>query len=215
VIERIRTSAGLLTVLTFVIFFEKYFEFSIVILGLSFYELWKNFRNTEKIWLIVATIHCLGILAINLPMRKEDIIFIIGVVFANDSAALIGGKYLNFFKKPIFPKTSPKKTWGGFFWGIFGGISFALIFNYYFSVISERKTLLVVATLIVLFAVLGDFVESFIKRKAEIKDSGKDLFTGEIIFAGHGGAYDRFDALSFVFAGIFLFGFLWKIFFWF
>jgi CDP-diglyceride synthetase len=204
--RRVWGAVILLSVLSLVIYTESYLYFSVIVATLAIWELLKNFQKLEGNWFLIAMIHCLGIMAINVPMERLAWVLIIGIVFCNDASALIGGKHLNFgiFKKPIFPKTSPNKTWGGFLWGIIGGIVFAFAFNSFFDALFDVSTLVVITIVIELLAVAGDFLESFIKRKGGVKDSGEGMFTERFILPGHGGIYDRFDALNFVLIGIFV-----------
>jgi phosphatidate cytidylyltransferase len=57
---------------------------------------------------------------------------------------------------------------------------------------------LILGLLTVILAVVGDFLESLMKRKAEIKDSGK-------LLPGHGGMLDRIDSLLIVIPVIFIY----------
>ncbi len=103
--------------------------------------------------------------------------------FAYLVGRLIGGKKL-------CPKISPKKTWagaiGGTIFGAIGGILVYLIFKpsiNFFSPILFFGILGFVASIVNIF---GDLIESLIKRKVGVKDSGK-------IMPGHGGVLDRID----------------------
>ena len=54
------------------------------------------------------------------------------------------------------------------------------------------------AAIVVITGTLGDLSESFLKRKAGVKDSGN-------IFPGHGGVLDRFDAALFAVPFVFIY----------
>lgn len=110
-------------------------------------------------------------------------------VWANDSFAyLVGSK---FGKHKMAPKISPKKSWEG----LVGGIVGSLVVWFALMLVPQTHVTWPVA-LICGFAcgvtgVIGDLVESRIKRGAGIKDSGN-------LIPGHGGLLDRSDSMLFV-----------------
>lgn len=194
------------TALFIAINLKIYLIFSIIIFLLCICEISENFQKAGGIWSSAAIVHSAGILLMTISMPENHLLFIMGVVIVNDAMAFVGGKYLNFsiFEKKIFPKTSPNKTWGGFLWGISGGMVFAFIFNSHLPMAPNVIFLMILTIFIESMAVFGDFLGSFIKRRAEIKDSGEGMFTGKWLLPGHGGVYDRFDAMAFTFGGVFL-----------
>ncbi len=114
----------------------------------------------------------------------QSLIYVILVVIAADTGAYFGGSH---FRGPkIAPKLSPNKTWSGFISGtvfaaLIGGICAAFIgFSPVYGVI--------MAVPIVIFSVIGDFLESGLKRKLDVKDTGG-------LLPGHGGVLDRVDSL--------------------
>lgn len=110
------------------------------------------------------------------------------MVWGNDIFAYFGGKYLG--KKKLAPSISPNKTWEGFFFGILGALV-GLAITYYsipFDLSISFVALAPVALLISVFGPIGDLTASRIKRAANAKDASK-------ILPGHGGFFDRFDAL--------------------
>ena len=76
------------------------------------------------------------------------------------------------------------------FEGIFGTTNQEYVFKPIFWV--------VLAIIVVIFATLGDLVESKFKRSANVKDSGN-------IMPGHGGILDRLDSIIFVAPFVYLF----------
>lgn len=111
--------------------------------------------------------------------------------FAYLTGNLIGGKKL-------CEKLSPKKTIsgaiGGVVWTMIGGVCIFLIFNAFniynnlFATLSiEFWHFIIVGFVSSIFCIAGDLFESYLKRKAEVKDSGD-------IFPGHGGFLDRLDS---------------------
>ncbi len=100
---------------------------------------------------------------------------------------------MSYFFGSLFGKTnlkieaSPNKTWEGFFGGLFCSVLFSYVsFNFIQEIFPFWKTILLGFT-IPIFGLFGDIVQSKIKRKAGVKDSGN-------IIPGHGGLFDRLDS---------------------
>jgi len=107
------------------------------------------------------------------------------MLWANDTGAYLFG--VKFGKSRLFERHSPKKSWEGFFGGIFTSLIVAFIISTFFSEINAWVWA-GMAILIGCFGTLGDLVESMLKRSLDAKDSGSFL-------PGHGGFLDRFDGL--------------------
>lgn len=110
------------------------------------------------------------------------------MVWGNDVFAYFGGKALG--RHLFAPTVSPNKTWEGFFFGILGAFT-GLLLVVYFVPIPYPVGLLATApaaVLVSVFGPIGDLTESRIKRAAKVKDASD-------ILPGHGGFFDRFDAL--------------------
>lgn len=177
---------------------EKTFHVLFLILGLwSIYEMWKLRKGKPKLvaLLIVIipflTIQFFGITDSNypeLPFNPSVILLMFILTWTFDSFAYLVGKKLG--KTKILPTISPKKSWEGFFGGylfcILASCLSYFVFENYINHISTLSYILI--TIILPFtATTGDFIESYYKRKAGVKDSGK-------IMPGHGGILDRMDA---------------------
>lgn len=118
-------------------------------------------------------------------------------------AYLVGMTYGKIKKgnaKKLCPKLSPNKTWAGAIGGVVGGtLGAILVYVIFKPVVNVGLPVLVFAIIGVLASILtelGDLFESFIKRRAGIKDMGK-------IMPGHGGVMDRIDGMSFASAFVF------------
>jgi phosphatidate cytidylyltransferase len=117
---------------------------------------------------------------------------VLPTVWIADSGAYFLGKLIGKYK--LAPRTSPHKTWEGYFgsliFGSLGSLGLLLlyerVFNAGLSISPLQGALLGLA--ISAFIPLGDLTESMIKRQAGEKDSGN-------IFPGHGGFFDRLDSL--------------------
>lgn len=118
------------------------------------------------------------------------VVFAVACTFLNDTGAYYTGKMIG--KHKLAPKISPGKTIEGTVGGIVVCILTGLIVNYIFGNPLSSDWTIAFALLVGIAAILGDLVESSIKRGAGIKDSGD-------IVPGHGGVLDRFDSLIFVF----------------
>jgi phosphatidate cytidylyltransferase len=95
------------------------------------------------------------------------------------------------------PSISPGKTWSGIIFGWFGS---ALVGYFYPLMFDLAGFGVITAIFLSIFAQSGDFVESFLKRRAKVKNSSEFL-------PGHGGFLDRFDGMlgASLFYGLVLF----------
>lgn len=118
------------------------------------------------------------------------VVFAVACTFLNDTGAYYTGTLVG--NRKLAPKISPGKTIEGTIGGIVVCIITGLIVNYIFGSPLSSDWTIAFALLVAIAAILGDLVESSIKRGAGIKDSGD-------IVPGHGGVLDRFDSLIFVF----------------
>ena len=110
-------------------------------------------------------------------------------VWANDSFAyLVGSK---FGKHKLAPRTSPKKSWEGFFAGLAGSAVFWCLMTLVPGVTMSIPQAILFGLASGLMGVLGDLAESRIKRNSGFKDSGT-------IMPGPGGLLDRCDSLFLV-----------------
>lgn len=92
----------------------------------------------------------------------------------------------------LFPSISPKKSWVGLIGGLICAIIAGIILNYYDLLNFNLTQSIIVSVILCIGGVLGDLVESQLKRNFGIKDSGK-------IIPGHGGMLDRFDSMLIAF----------------
>lgn len=113
------------------------------------------------------------------------------IVWASDVGAFIFGISLGQkYGKKLFPQVSPKKSWIGFWGGIFTAMLASLILWLTGMLEFPLIHCLIVAALMGVSGVYGDLFESMWKRSGDVKDSGS-------IIPGHGGLLDRFDSTLF------------------
>lgn len=135
------------------------------------------------------------------------ILYLLLLVWAGDIFAYFVGKSLGTHR--MSPRVSPKKTWEGAVASVIASVAVGMLMAHFAAPISrgllharfiEQRDgvftepamfpIVVLSVVLNIAAQLGDLVESVIKRGAGVKDSGS-------ILPGHGGMFDRIDALLF------------------
>lgn len=105
-------------------------------------------------------------------------------LWTSDTGAYCVGSLIG--KHRLFERISPKKSWEGSIGGGVLAIIAAVIFAHFFPFLNILQWV-GLAIVIVVFGTWGDLVESLMKRKLGVKDSGN-------VLPGHGGFLDRFDS---------------------
>jgi phosphatidate cytidylyltransferase len=125
---------------------------------------------------------------------RELVIWLLIVVWAADTFAYFFGRALGGPK--LAPAISPKKTWAGLAGALIGAtLAGALVAHALGS--RDALAMAVMAAIFGLAGQGGDLVESAVKRRFGVKDASR-------LIPGHGGLFDRIDALMavFVFAAL-------------
>ena len=105
------------------------------------------------------------------------------MIWISDIGAFFIGK--KFGKNKLAKNISPGKTIEGALGGFLCNIICASMLAYFFAV--SFYIMLFFATIITALSIFGDIYQSFLKRQANLKDSGS-------ILPGHGGLFDRLDS---------------------
>lgn len=124
-----------------------------------------------------------GLVVIRAELGLVWSLWLVLVVAMSDIAGYFAGRMIGGPK--FWPAISPKKTWSGTIAGWIGAAALGLIF----VIATDAGASLILLSVIVCFAgQMGDIAQSALKRRMGVKDSSD-------LIPGHGGVYDRFDAL--------------------
>lgn len=116
------------------------------------------------------------------------IFILLGLVASADIGAYFSGRAWG--KAKLAPAVSPGKSWAGFWGGLTASSTFVVaVWFLWGQGLLPLGAALAIAVCSSLASVLGDLLESMIKRQQGIKDSGT-------ILPGHGGMMDRLDSIT-------------------
>lgn len=145
-------------------------------------------------WLAVVQARVIGI---------NFLLSVMTLVWMADIAAYFAGRRLGlrFTKNKLAPTISPGKSWEGVWGGVAGVLILGALWvlldralsasvpSFYSRLASPGLWMLVLGVLFMAcMSVVGDLIESLVKRSAGVKDSSR-------LLPGHGGVLDRVDAL--------------------
>jgi phosphatidate cytidylyltransferase len=128
-----------------------------------------------------------AVLLRGLPHGLGILIDVLVGTFLGDTGAYLGGRL--FGRRPLAPGISPSKTVEGLVIGMLCAVLGVWFAGRYQEWLPGTHAL-VLGLGIALAAPVGDLFESFLKREAGAKDTGR-------LFGAHGGALDRLDAVLF------------------
>ncbi|MFK7873939.1 MAG: phosphatidate cytidylyltransferase [Oligoflexales bacterium] len=121
--------------------------------------------------------------------RASGLILMMTVVIVTDSAAYFGGT--KWGRRKLAPTLSPGKSWEGFWCGIVASVVGAVLCNFaYGEMFGSMHFIAMLGICGASAGVVGDLIESALKRYAGVKDAGN-------LLPGHGGFLDRCDAAMF------------------
>ena len=117
---------------------------------------------------------------------RDNVVFLILVIWASDISAYLAGRSLGGPK--LAPRISPNKTWAGSLAGLAGAVAVGVLVALVIGVGAPLWQVALVAALLGLATQSGDMFESWIKRRFGVKDSSD-------LLPGHGGLLDRLDGV--------------------
>ncbi|WP_106744304.1 phosphatidate cytidylyltransferase [Yoonia maritima] len=143
----------------------------------------KNERVTFFVFALGIQIAGWGLVHFRMDYGFVWLLWLMLVVIITDVFGYFAGR--SFGGPKFWPKISPKKTWSG---TIAGWIGAALV-GFVFTLFTNAGPWIIVISMVLSFAgQMGDIAESALKRRMGVKDSST-------LIPGHGGLFDRFDAL--------------------
>jgi phosphatidate cytidylyltransferase len=143
---------------------------------------------TQRPPLALGMLYCgLPVLSLLLIRRQDEglvyAFWTMALVWVTDIGAYFAGRAIGGAK--LAPAISPNKTWAGLIGGMVLAASFGILMHFAYG-LALRLTL--ASPLLAIVAQAGDLYESWLKRRAGVKDSGN-------LLPGHGGVLDRIDGL--------------------
>jgi phosphatidate cytidylyltransferase len=116
---------------------------------------------------------------------RASVLFLVLLVWASDVGAYAAGRLIG--GPRLAPRVSPSKTWAGALGGLLAAALVGAVAAALLGAASPGRAALV-AGLLGIASQAGDLLESWVKRRFGVKDSGR-------LIPGHGGLLDRLDGL--------------------
>ena len=128
------------------------------------------------------------------------LVMVIGITVFTDTGAYFAGRAIGGPK--IAPRISPSKTWAGLFGGMAASVAWVFLWVWAMDAalgwprfelglnlsVENVSGAVALGAGLAVVAQIGDFFESWLKRRAGVKDSSR-------LIPGHGGVFDRIDGL--------------------
>ena len=194
--ERFLTSFFLIVLIVLFTKYDFFLVYTLIVLGvlsvIEFFDITKKII-ANKLYFLISSLSFVSYIFIfcflflfffKFVQLKILLIILLLVCIASDIGGYIFGKIL---KGPKLSKISPNKTIAGAIGSLLLS-SLVIVLLFYF--INEKLNYLtiIVAMITSIFCQLGDLFFSFLKRKANLKNTGNFL-------PGHGGVLDRIDSI--------------------
>lgn len=142
--------------------------------------------SNRAVWAAFAFAILLAAVGLHVLRAEHGFVWVawlVCIVIASDVFGYFAGRLIGGPK--FWPRVSPKKTWAG---TVAGWIGAAAVGAAFMRLTGAGPGIVGISVAVAMAGQLGDIAESALKRKAGIKDSSN-------LIPGHGGLFDRFDAL--------------------
>lgn len=175
------------------------FQFFVALIGFLVVLEWRNLvvrfpddAFTKGVWMAIGGVYaafaCAAVLLLYFDGRFLPVL---GAVIGTDIGAYFSGRLIGGPK--IAPAISPSKTWAGLGGGMVGAALMLSLLRWWlgpnaYDIGIVLPQIVLAGALLAVVAQAGDFFESWMKRRAGVKDSGT-------LLPGHGGIFDRVDGL--------------------
>ena len=127
-------------------------------------------------------------------LGRNWLLFTLAGTSASDTGAYAVGRLVG--RHQMTPSLSPNKTWEGAAGGFVASVLAMMAVGALLDLGVAPWYHAIVALAVAVAAQLGDLFESFLKRRADVKDSGS-------IMPGHGGLLDRIDSMLFALPAVY------------
>jgi phosphatidate cytidylyltransferase len=117
---------------------------------------------------------------------RANLLLLVSIVWASDIGAYVTGRLAG--GPRLAPAISPGKTWSGAIGGLLSAIAVGAVASLLLDQAGRLPVACLVAACLSIVGQCGDLLESWVKRRLGVKDSGR-------LIPGHGGLFDRLDAL--------------------
>ena len=129
-----------------------------------------------------------ALVQIRLLAGPQAVFLVMLTIMVSDTAQYYTGRA--FGRRPLAPRISPKKTVEGAVGGFVVATAMFAVVGAWWAPGMNVGTRIALGVALVALGIAGDLFESFLKRRAGVKDSSH-------LIPGHGGVLDRIDALLF------------------
>jgi phosphatidate cytidylyltransferase len=148
---------------------------------------WRS--RQSLLWLITGLIVLLPtwLALVRLQPEPQLLLTLLGVIWVSDTAAYFTGR--RFGRRKLAPAISPGKTWEGVAGALVAVAVYAWIIQLTVLPRYDMNFIGGAFLTMAIFGIIGDLFESWLKRVAGVKDSGR-------LLPGHGGILDRLDSLT-------------------
>lgn len=189
---RVLSGAVLVALVVVLVWFVPPFVFESFAVLVGVLGTWELFRlvgaGAIPMALVYVALPLAALVQIRLLAGPQAVFLVLLTIMVSDTAQYYTGRSLG--RRPLAPRISPKKTIEGAVGGfVIATVMFVIVGAWWAPTMSVALRA-ALGLAIVAVGIAGDLFESFLKRRAGVKDSSN-------LIPGHGGVLDRIDALLF------------------